>query len=185
LPAELAQANAVICAADGTHPIVTLEMLRDAVSPSRSLVVVDLAMPSGIEAGAVDEVMRIDLEGLEQLTELHRQQREAEIPKVNAVITRELQWLDSWVRHEALRPVVSGLRRKVEAIRRREVARATQDLDDAGQAGAAVLDRLSRRLLDQILAIPLAQLETGEVPLDAAHAEYLRPVVALSARHGG
>ena len=67
---------------------------------------------------------------------------------------------------------MSGLRRKAEAIRRSELARAERELTDAGAIDAAVLDRLSRRLLDQILAIPLAQLEAGDLPLDATHAEY-------------
>jgi glutamyl-tRNA reductase len=188
LATELARADAVICAANGTDWLVTLADLAHAtalshprtLAPSHPLVIVDLAMPSGIEPGAVPGVMRIDLEGLEQLAELHRKQREAEIPKVEAVINRELQWLHAWARHQALRPLASGLRRKVEAIRRAELARATKELDDTGASGAAVLERLSRRLLDQVLAIPLAQLEAGELPLDAAHAEYLRRLFALT-----
>lgn len=180
LPAELARANGVVCAANAPDWLVTLDMLRTAAEGARPMVVVDLAMPSGVEPGSIPGVIRIDLEGLEQLAELHRQQREAEVPKVEAVIARELQWLHAWARHQALRPLVSGLRRKVEAIRRAELARATQELDDAGATGAAVLERLSRRLLDQILAIPLAQLEAGELPLDATHAEYLRRLFALT-----
>ena len=180
LSAEIARADAVVCAANAPDWLVTLDMLKAASVASRRLVVVDLAMPSGVEPGSIPGVMRIDLEGLEQLADLHRQQREAEIPKVEAVIARELQWLHAWARHQALRPLVSGLRRKVEAIRRAELARATEELEDAGAAGAAVLERLSRRLLDQILAIPLAQLEAGELPLDATHAEYLRRLFALT-----
>ena len=180
LPVELARADAIVCAANAHDWLVTLGMLRAATNGARRLVLVDLAMPSGIEPGSTPGVTRIDLEGLEQLAELHRPQREAEIPKVEAVITRELEWLNAWARHEALRPLVSGLRRKVEAIRRAELARATQELEDAGATGAAVLERLSRRLLDQILAIPLAQLEAGELPLDATHAEYLRRLFALT-----
>ena len=180
LSAELAHADAIVCAANAPDWLVTIDMLRAASASSRRLVVVDLAMPSGVEPGQVPGVIRIDLEGLEQLAELHRQQREAEIPKVEAVIARELQWLHAWARHQALRPLVSGLRRKVEAIRRAELARATQELDEVGATGAAVLERLSRRLLDQVLAIPLAQLEAGELPLDATHAEYLRRLFALT-----
>jgi glutamyl-tRNA reductase len=180
LAAEIARADAVVCAANAPDWLVTLDMLKAASIASRRLVVVDLAMPSGVEPGSIPGVIRIDLEGLERLADLHRQQREAEVPKVEAVIARELEWLHAWARHQALRPLVSGLRRKVEAIRRAELARATKELDDAGATGAAVLERLSRRLLDQILAIPLAQLEAGELPLDATHAEYLRRLFALT-----
>jgi glutamyl-tRNA reductase len=46
-----------------------------------------------VESGSFPGVVRIDLEGLEQLSDLHRQRREAEVPKVEAVIARELHWL--------------------------------------------------------------------------------------------
>jgi len=180
LATELASADGVVCAAGAPGWLIRKSDLQFAASRVAPLVIVDLAMPSGIEPGAVAGVRRIDLEGLEQLAELHRQQREAEIPNVEAIIARELQWLHAWARHQAMRPLVSDLRRKVEAIRRTELMRAERELAEAGVTDTALLDRLSRRILDQVLAIPLAQLEAGDLPLDAAHAEYLRRLFALS-----
>jgi len=180
LEAELAAADAVICAAGAPGWLVTLSDLARAVSSGSPFVVVDLAMPSAIQPGDVAGVTRIDLGGLEHLAELHRRRREEEIPAVDAVIAREMEWLHAWARRQALRPLVSDLRRKVEAIRRAELARAERERTERGADDAAVLDRLSRRLLDQILSIPLAQLEAGDLPLDAAHAEYLRRLFALA-----
>lgn len=180
LARELAQVDALVCAASAADFLVSLAHLRNATAVTSRLVVVDLAMPSGVEPGDVDGVVRIDLRGLERLAELNRRHREAEIPRVESVIEREMQWLHAWARHQAMRPLVSDLRRKVEAIRRAELARAERELAQPGTAEMAVLERLSRRLLDQILAIPLAQLEAGELPLDATHAEYLRRLFALT-----
>jgi hypothetical protein len=42
-----------------------------------------------------------------------------------------------------------------------------------------VLDRLSRRLLEQVLAIPLATMASGDAPLDPSQAQYLRRLFAL------
>ena len=75
-----------------------------------------------------------------------------------AVIERELRHLDSWAHRQALRPIVSDLRQKVETIRRAELARACLELAEPDGDPSAVLDRLTRRLLDQVLAIPLAAL---------------------------
>jgi glutamyl-tRNA reductase len=177
---ELAQVDAVVCAATAPDWLVTLDHLRSATAAGSRLVVVDLAMPPNVQTGDVNGVVRIDLQGLEHLAELNRQQRAAEVPRVEAVIAREMQWLHAWARHEAMRPLVSDLRRKVEAIRRAELARAERELAEPATVDMAVLERLSRRLLDQILAIPLAQLEAGELPLDATHAEYLRRLFALT-----
>lgn len=181
LPSELARADALVCAASGPEWLVTAEDLRGAVAggASRRLVVIDLAVPASVEPGDIEGVSRIGLSGLERLVEEHRRHREGEIPAVEALIAREIEWLRAWARHHALRPLVSGLRQKVEAIRRAELARAQDGLCGASMADAGVLDRLSRRLLDQVLAIPLAALEAGDLPLDAAHAEYLRRLFAL------
>jgi glutamyl-tRNA reductase len=179
LAEEIALADAIVCAAAADEWLIRREELRAPSTRPAPLVVVDLAMPAGIERGDVDGVVRMDLEGLQALVDEHRRQREAEIPRVEAVIAREIEWLRSWARHHALRPVMSELRRKVEVIRQAEVARIEAEVGPNRAIDSAALDRLSRRLLDQILAIPLTQLERGDLPADAEQAEYLRRLLAL------
>lgn len=178
---ELDRADAVVCAVDAPEYLIGLEDLRRAAAlrRHRPLMVVDLSMPHVVEPGDVPGVTRVDLGVLEGEVERQRDRRAAEVPKVEAVIDRELHHLQAWARHHALRPLASDLRRKVEAIRRAELERAQGELPVGGAADAAVLDRLTRRLLDQVLAIPLASLEAGDVPLDAMQAEYLRRLFAL------
>jgi len=103
LPGELFRANAIVCAAAAQDWLVPVTVLK-AVAESRPIAAVDLAMPSAIEPGDVPGVTRIDLQGLQGITELHRQQRESEIPHVEAIIERELRWLHTWAQREALRP---------------------------------------------------------------------------------
>jgi glutamyl-tRNA reductase len=180
LPLEMAAADAVFCAATAPGWLVRAEHMRRASDRRAApLVVVDLAMPAGVEPVELPGVTRIGMAGLDEIVATHRQQRAVEIPHVDAVIARELDWLRAWARHQALRPLVSDLRRKVEAIRRAELAKAKQELRHADDADAAVLERLSRRLLDQLLAVPLATLEAGDLPLDPTHAEYLRRLFSL------
>jgi glutamyl-tRNA reductase len=145
----------------------------------RPLLVVDLSMPPVVESGTVAGVTRVDLAALEQQVARQRESRSDEVPRVEAIIERELPHLDAWARRHALRPLVSDLRRKVETIRVEELQRAARELAATGEADVAVLERLSRRLLDQVLAIPLTTLETGELPLDPAQAHYLRRLFAL------
>jgi glutamyl-tRNA reductase len=176
-----ADADAVVCAVAASAPVVSLGALRDAVAAraSRPLVIVDLSMPPVVEPGEVAGVVRVDLSVLEPLVAEHRDRRAAEVPKVQAIVDRELQHLDAWARHHALRPLVSDLRRKVEAIRQAELARAIEGLEGGQAADVRVLERLSRRLLDQLLAIPLGPLQAGHVPIDPAQAQYLRRLFGL------
>jgi glutamyl-tRNA reductase len=100
LAIELARADAVLCAASagGAGWVLSMAQLRRALAdrPSRPLVVVDLAMPAGVEPGALGGVTRIDLAGIEQVTEASRRQRQAEVPRVEALIERELGRLRAW-----------------------------------------------------------------------------------------
>jgi glutamyl-tRNA reductase len=180
LDAELAAADAVVVTATAPSWIVTAARLEAACATRAGsrLVVVDLAVPAAVEPCALDALLHVSIADLTGEVEENRHRREAEIPRVEASIERELDWLRAWARHHALRPLVSDLRRKVEAIRRTEVARAERELQDSG-VDPSVLERLTRRLLDQVLGIPLSTLEAGDLPLDAAHAEYLRRLFAL------
>jgi glutamyl-tRNA reductase len=181
LPEHLDHVDAVICATSAPGFLISQADLQRAASSrdGKPLVVVDLSMPPAVEPGPAAGVVRIDLHSLEQEVDARRHQRRAEVPKVEAVIARELDRLHAWARQQALRPLVSDLRRKVEAIRVTELARVHAELPEGAPLGADVLERLSRRLLEQVLAIPLATLEADDLPLDPNQAQYLRRLFAL------
>ncbi len=181
LARELARADAVVCAVGSPDPVISAADLHraSAARAARPLVVVDLSMPAAVEPCDAPGVTCIDLTAVEAQVAGDRNRRASEVPKAEAVVGRELGHLHAWARRHALRPLVSDLRRKVEAIRRAELARAQGELPAGAAAPHDVLDRLSRRLLDQVLAIPLSTLEAGDVPLDLAQAHYLRRLFAL------
>jgi glutamyl-tRNA reductase len=178
---ELMQADAVFCAAAAPEPLISVADLERAMArrDGRPFVIVDLSMPPVVAPGTVSGIARVDLCALEQQVARQRESRSGEIPRVEAVIERELGHLETWARHQSLRPLVSDLRRKVEDIRLVELERAARELAATGAPDVALLDRLSRRLLEQVLAIPLSTLSTGAVPLDPAQAQYLRRLFGL------
>ena len=114
IPDELARADVVISAVSASGWVVTLGQLRQRALTTGGgpLVLIDLSMPPSIEPGEVDGVVRIDLPALEQTAHETRKQREAEAPRVEAVIAREIEWLRRWARREALRPTVSRHRQR-------------------------------------------------------------------------
>ncbi len=177
----LPEIDAVVCAVDVPAAVLTRAQLEAAAVARRRrpLLVADISMPAAIEAGPVAGITRVDLADVETFVHQQRGRRSAEVPQVEAILAREMRHLETWVRRHTLRPFVSRLRRRVEAIRQAELARAQGELSGPAAAEAAVLDRLSRRLLDQLLAVPLASLETGALPLDQAHADYLCRLFAI------
>lgn len=173
---EIALADVVICAAHSSSWIVTRAHVatRTVENP---LVLVDVSMPPAIEPFVINGVARIDLSEIERATATHRERREGEIPRVDALIAREMEWLRAWARQELLRPFVSTLRQKADAIRTEELARAREELKSGDPN--RVLERLSRRLFDRLLAVPLDQLKSGDLPFDGPSADYLRRLFAL------
>ena len=174
--AEIAAADVVICAAHSDGWMVTRAHVA-ARSPESPLAIVDLSMPPAVEPFEIAGVTRIDLAEIERATATHRQRREGEIPRVDAYIADELDWLRAWARQELLRPFVSTLRQKADLIRRDELERARQEL--AAGDPQQVLERFSRRVFDRLLAVPLDQLKSGDLPFDGASADFLRRLFAL------
>jgi len=115
---ELVRADAVISAVDSPGWVVTFGQLqaRMAARPS-PLVLIDLSMPPSIEAGACEGLSRVDMTVLEAAVRHHRQRREDEIPKAEAVIAREIAWLRRWAAREEARPMRSRLWRPAETGR--------------------------------------------------------------------
>lgn len=184
----LSVAQAVVCAVDAPTPLITGDDLAwvAAARQGRPLMAVDLSMPPGIAPDPVAGVTRVDLAAIERDVAVQHDRRAAEVPKALAVVERELRFLETWARRHVLRPLVADLRRKLEGIRQTELARTRAELraDRASGAAAATsdpLERLTRRLLDQVLAIPTAPLEAGHVTIDADQARYLRRLFALDA----
>jgi glutamyl-tRNA reductase len=158
LPGLLRDADGVVVAAHAPAFLVTVDMVRQAQAarPNRALVLSDISMPRAIDAGvrAVPGVTLHDMLGLESLVRENRTRREREIPRVEAVIQRELEQLRSWAHQQLLRPLMADFRQRAEAIRLAELKRsAGEDLTDA-----EVVDRLTRRLVDRLIAIPIATM---------------------------
>jgi glutamyl-tRNA reductase len=173
---EIAAADVVICASHSTSWLVTRSDVANR-SVENPLVLVDLSMPPAIEPFEINGVARIDLSEIERATVAHRQRREGEIPRVEACIAREMEWLRAWARQETLRPFVSTLRQKADSIRVEELERAREELKSGDPH--KVLERLSRRIFDRLLAVPLDQLRSGDLPFDEPSADYLRRLFAL------
>lgn len=96
LPLELARADAMIFAVAVTRPLVEGAALRAAVGAreGRPITIVDLSMPAAVEPADLAGVRWFDLAAVERDVAADRQRRAAEVPKVEAVLARELAILE-------------------------------------------------------------------------------------------
>ena len=98
LPWLLLEADAVVAAAQVERPLIDPAMVSAAAREGASLTLVDLSLPRAVDpaCASVPGVRVLNLADLEQVVAANRSRREAEIPRVRAIVARELEQLVRW-----------------------------------------------------------------------------------------
>ncbi len=160
LTAQLRAVDAVVASVAAPHALLTSRVIEAALrGRERPLAIVDVSMPR-----AADPVLRTcpgvalrDLSDLERAAADNRSRREREVPRVEALIERELRAFTTWARQQSLRPLMNAMRRRAERICRAELERAAA----AGPLEGGRLDAATRRIVDLMLAAHAAVLQRG------------------------
>jgi glutamyl-tRNA reductase len=163
LGAALEWADVAITATSSEDPVVTAELVRDAMSrrADRPLVLVDLAVPADVErsAGEVPGVRLFDVDDLRAGLDETMAARLREVPLVESLVEEEVEAFGRRYRELDVEPLVAELRRQAEEIRQRELERALRDLgDDLDPETAERIRHLSKVLVNRLLHEPTARL---------------------------
>jgi glutamyl-tRNA reductase len=142
--------------------------IRDA--KSSPLTVVDLSMPRNVEpeVGRLPGVRLIDLEDLQRRLEKNVARRRETLPEVEAIIEEEVARFADWQRRHAVRPVLSAMHTRGEAIRRVELARLQARLGALDPAALAAIEHFSRSLVTRLLHEPSRHLRENADSATAA-----------------
>ena len=163
LPRALAQADIVISATAAPHFIIHRDHLAAIARqlPSRPRVLIDLAIPRDIDpaAGDLPGIHLYDLDALRANLDTALAARGREIPLVEAIIDQELAILEAAWHQLAIRPVISDLRQKAEAIRQQELSRTLRHLREVDPHTLSQIQHLSRALVNKILHEPTIRLK--------------------------
>ena len=178
VPRLLRGFDAVLTAAQVERPLITAPMVDAVRGGARDpLVLIDVSLPRAIDpaCAALTGVTLHDLSGLEEIVAYNRAGREREIPRVTALIEHEMGIFASQARKSIVGPLVAELRHRAEAMRREEIDRAMS----TGLRDGALLDRVTRRIVDRLLQAPCGALRRGDLALDEQHARHLRVMFGL------
>ena len=183
LAERLAQADVVIAATGAPQPLLTKELVADALSqrPERPLLLVDLAVPRDIEpaVGELPGVRLFDVDDLRGTLDDALSAREGEVPQVEAIIAEEVAGLQNSYREMSVRPLIVDLRRKAENIRQREMERTLRNLGDIDDATLRHIQKLSQVLVNQLLHEPTLYLKEQAVNGENAGVELAREMFGL------
>ncbi len=164
LPSLLAAADLVISCTGAPGAVITTDMVREATArrdPGAGLILLDLALPRDIEAGAarLPGVAVVDLEavaagaGGEQA-----RARDADIAAVRAILAEEFAAYVTAGRAATVAPTVVALRAKAASVVDAELARLAGRLELDPQARQEI-DRSMRRITDKLLHAPTVRVK--------------------------
>lgn len=162
LSTVLRTADVVISATHAEQPLLTVDMLA-AVQERRAyrpLLLIDLAVPRDIDPAAADlrGISLLDIDRLRAELDESLVARRREVPAAEAIIEKEALRLRRQLAEVTVRPIITGLRQKAEAIRRRELARTMRHLGDLDQETLDHISHLSHALVNQLLHEPTQRL---------------------------
>ena len=187
LDAELAEADALVCATGAPHPLVSAAGIeRVLTGRTRPLLIVDLAVPRDVEpsAAAVPGVTVHDIDTVQRLVSRNLAMRREEAQTAAAMVRGETVRFAAWRRELSAAPVVGSVRRQAEQLRREELARVADALsaDERDR-----LERLTASLVSKLLHGPCERLRAAcGQPDGAAHIESFRMLFGVPGeQHGG
>jgi len=132
----------------------------------RPLFAFDLAVPRDIDprAGEIHGVHLFNIDDLEAVAEENRRERLKSAGVAEAIVEEELQRFTKWWRSLEAKPLIQGLRREAESIRKAELEKALRKLPDLSPEQQRALEQFSRSLANKLLHKPMESLKSPKAP---------------------
>jgi glutamyl-tRNA reductase len=175
LPRHLAEADIVITSTASRLPVVTRQMVADAIAARRRrpMFMVDIAVPRDIEpeVAHLDDVYLYGIDDLKQVIDENRRSRELAAREADAIIDLQVDRYMAWRRALSLRNPAVDMRVAAEAQRDEVLAKA-QAMLARGRTPDEALAFLANTLTNKLLHAPSARLRDAALSgdLDLLHA---------------
>ena len=172
LTTELAEADVVIASTASPQFILTPKLMKSVVRTRRHrpLFIIDIAVPRDVDPriGNMDNVFVYDVDDLQQVAEENLAVRAREAAQAERIIEEEVESFISWRRSLELAPTIVALRKRFGEVAEEELRRALPRLEGVGDADRAVLEAMSRSLVNKLLHQPMTELKAGAGQPDGA-----------------
>jgi glutamyl-tRNA reductase len=152
LTAELARADVVVSTTGASEPVIDRALLEPVMRmrEQRALVLLDIAVPRDVhpEVDDLASVFRFDMDAFDEIVAANLERRRHEIPRVEALIDREVDTFVTWWSSLDAGPVIRGLHQSFESVRASAFAENAYRFADEDQEQ---LDVFSRHLVRKLL----------------------------------
>lgn len=142
-------------------PVIDAERLSRALrETSGPLVILDIAVPRDVGAGAgdIDDVFLYNVDDLQRVMESTEEARRREMPRAETVVDEEVEEFWDWYRSREAVPLIRAFRSRAEEIRRREIEDLLEDLDGLGSEEREKIRSATRVVVNRLLHSPTVGL---------------------------
>lgn len=185
IPEALATVQVVIAAADAPRPLIAAATVAGALQrrDGAPLLLIDIGVPRDIDPAVRDlaGVQYYDVDDLEAIADRNSAARSAETGAVARIVDEEASRFAVWFAQRDVVPTIAALTERAERLRQREVQKTLRRLrtDLADEAHVQeLLDVLSKAMVRQLLADPIAVLREQEDP--DVHADVVQRLFRLT-----
>jgi glutamyl-tRNA reductase len=184
LPDLLPKMDVVITSTGAPHTIVHPPMVEQVMQEriSRPLVFMDIAVPRDVDAevGSLKGVKRYDMDMLSHHLEKSIASRMSEIPKVERILSEEMDEFLNYLRTLNVVPLIIQMRKQANAIREAELEKAIRRMPELSPEAQGQLDLLTKSIVKKILHSPTIRLrEVSGSPHAADYADITRGLFGL------
>jgi glutamyl-tRNA reductase len=161
----LSEPDILITSAGGTGPIISRKMLERALEArgGRPMFVVDLGVPRNVDSAAsgLYNLYLYNVDDLGEVVEQNKKAREAEIPRVEALIAEHVGKFESWRAALEAGSIVDDLRARFHVQRQELLEEKLKEMPEVSPDERARIARITEELIERMLNEPGERLRTG------------------------
>ncbi|MBI1806655.1 MAG: glutamyl-tRNA reductase [Ignavibacteria bacterium] len=160
--AELPHVDIIISSVEANAHILSAHDIRQVMKlrGNKPLFIIDIGVPRNVDPSAniIDNVFLHDIDALNHIVDHNLTSRRAQVPKIEKIISEELQHFQLWYDSLEVTPTIQQLRDQFEAIRQAEVEK---HLHHFATDKREEIEMLTKRIVNKILHAPMVNLKNG------------------------
>lgn len=159
----LSETDIVLTSTGSPIPLLTYQDVKSRMRKRRNkpLFFIDIAVPRDVEqkVNEIDNVYLYDIDDLQGVIELNREERQKEAARAEHIILEEALKFHDWLRTLDVVPTIIALREKGDRIRKREMRKTLAQLPSLGERERQAIEVLTKSIVDKLLHNPIVFLK--------------------------
>ncbi|MCL6259355.1 glutamyl-tRNA reductase [Aquiflexum sp. TKW24L] len=153
------EADVIVSSVMKSEPFITKTLVSQMAIDSYKLFV-DLSVPRSIETNLeeIPGVILYNVDNIRSKATETLEKRLASIPQVERIIAESIEDFFNWKKEMMVSPTINKLKNALEQIRLEEMERF---LKNADEAQIAIIDRITKSMMQKILKVPVVQLRAA------------------------